>query len=199
MNQPIHVIERPRTTETEALERQQYQSDLSERHTGINVAILSISPSFARQYLRKLKYNLRGDCKLAALIPSHEKGYIKINLRNTSGVNSCQPFLHQLVITAKGHGEQLRGAGPNGPEEFRNSVSHLCHNPGCFNPNHIFVEPHIENVQRNSCKGQFIINYKNEFLYDPCTHGRGRIKKKCVLPTKLIETPGYYNLIKEVV
>ncbi len=84
-------------------------------------------------------------CWLSTKSPSHGTGYVKCKLR---GAGSRQEFyLHQLAVIASGRKEQLQDARHGGVNE----CSHLCRNPSCFNPDHIWVEAKEINKQRNFC------------------------------------------------
>lgn len=54
-------------------------------------------------------------------------------------------YLHHLAIIMKG--EKMIGSINN----VRFSISHLCQNSKCFNPSHLFQEPHSINVSRQQC------------------------------------------------
>ncbi len=76
-------------------------------------------------------------------------------------------------------------------------ISHLCHNQGCSNPDHILVEDSKDNYERNSCHTKF--RYEVQGLggliaINPCVH-RALLKshKECILPLMQIENPGYYE------
>ena len=52
-----------------------------------------------------------------------------------------------------------------------NTASHGCHNPFCYNPEHMKIESHAENLERNSHKGGgYIENPSGEDIYmlDEC-------------------------------
>lgn len=128
-------------------------------------------------------------CWLAGNAPAHRNGYQKKNLRNSlrPGHNvppqrrliGCQPWLHQLAIVAKGQGVQLTlTAGENHTHE----VSHLCHTPGCFNPEHVVVELRAENAARNSCKGHVVVRAPDGTVINPCWHWRSGVRMPCLLP-----------------
>ena len=128
-------------------------------------------------------------CWITNLTPAHPNGYVKVNLRNTMYRDSrleIQPFLHQLVIVAKGHGKHLPLTARGEYE-----ISHLCHNGGCFNPDHLIIEPAALNKSRNSCRGTYIIRVEGVVEVNQCPHwddgawygtGSGQ-RKGCVLPT----------------
>lgn len=74
-------------------------------------------------------------------------------------------------------------------------VSHLCHYRGCANPQHLVVENHDDNQERNSCQGK--VRYKVQTpegwaSINPCPHrATTRIKKECILPEVTIIGAGY--------
>lgn len=116
-------------------------------------------------------------------------GYVKTNLRNTRhplfpnrkiGINV---YVHQLAVIAAGRGNQLAMTRPGGGFE----VSHLCHTSGCFNPDHLVVEPGDLNRARNSCQGRVVIEHAGAVLH-PCSHwcwGNGG-HRECILPKSTI-------------
>ncbi len=129
------------------------------------------------------------NCWMTGNQPSH-KQYQKINLRNTRhptqpGVLNLYPYRHQLAVVASGKGMQLNLATQGGSHQ----VSHLCHNPGCFNPNHVVVEPRELNVARNTCRGKFIVEGPDGSIIHPCWHWNWRgegAHQTCILPRKTV-------------
>lgn len=145
-------------------------------------------------------------CWLSTNAPSHEKGYVKQNLRNTTyyapvldarklGIN---PYVHQLAAVASGQGDLLPLTSPTRPEDERFECSHLCHRHNCFNPAHVLVEPRWLNLARNACRGRFCIRVGGTIV-NPCPHwddeqwyvgrfaGHRGMHHRCILPT--LEVP----------
>lgn len=133
-------------------------------------------------------------CHTSNLAPKHRNGYCSRNLRTTrtrltgsKELIGFQPYLHQLCLVAVGRRNDLKLATQHSGYQ----LSHLCHTGGCFNPDHIAVESSEHNKARNSCQGQWLVKY-HDMTWDPCTHARRGIRKKCILPIHHITTPGYH-------
>lgn len=126
---------------------------------------------------------------------NHEYGYTKVNWRNTlrpgtRDVIGCQPFRHQLAVVAAGYGQNLlRTSGRDATDE----VSHLCHNPRCFNPDHVLVESKIMNRKRWACGGAWIIRTSDGTVYHPCPHGRQEHMRQCLLPRATLLAGQFYE------
>ena len=207
----LELPPRPLTTSTVAECRKAVEHALEEAAAEVQDAsatigvLKDIPPHWARNFLlRKYKTSSTSDsvlgCWICNLQPGHPNGYIKINLRNTTcnppGSNSfqpelgIQPWLHQLVIVGKGQGAMLPLTTGTGGYE----VSHLCHNPACFNPEHIVVERAELNRARNSCHDRVVFEVEGLIVINPCPHwndaawnlGERGLGKACVLPTMKI-------------
>lgn len=87
--------------------------------------------------------------------------------------------MHLLAVVAGGRGLQLLSLSKQGGDQAPCSVSHLCHNDRCFNPEHVVVEPHRVNLSRSVCAGRMILRARG-LTVDPCPHTRD---KRCVLAT----------------
>ena len=111
-----------------------------------HVDLLDISQDDALKTLQHAeRKSNEQDCWLSTKVASHSTGYVKCKLR---GAALRQEFyLHQLAVIASGRKDQLQDARHGGVNE----CSHLCRNPSCFNPAHIWVEPKEINKQRNFC------------------------------------------------
>jgi hypothetical protein len=62
-------------------------------------------------------------------------------------------YMHHLALlaTSKGlfsHRSHMVGEKP---KKVAYTVSHLCNNPGCYNPEHLISEPHPVNLSRIGC------------------------------------------------
>ena len=129
-------------------------------------------------------------CMLSSNRAGHPNGYIKINLTHTKGSDGeqlgFQPWLHQIALIASNRLLQLQFTGGRGGYE----TSHLCHEGGCFNPDHLVVETAQANKARNSCHGHWIVKHGG-MTWDPCVHGEDGVRKKCILPVKVLDD-GYH-------
>lgn len=138
-------------------------------------------------------------CWLSNLVTDRENGYGKKNLskRNSTtapGYKVGNIHLHRTAVIAAGRGRQLASAtGKWGSHQ----VSHLCHNKGCFNPDHVVVETTaLNNVSsyldlithliprqaRNTCQGA-IITMTGGGAFHPCIHGQSEHYRTCILRT----------------
>jgi hypothetical protein len=79
----------------------------------------------------------------------HQKingGHIQVALRGVVGRHSAQ-LLHRLAVRAWKPAEDM--------EKLLTlqgyDVSHRCHKPNCFCPEHLVVETHQKNIARNAC------------------------------------------------
>lgn len=133
---------------------------------------------------------------------AHDNGYKAVNLQNTysmaqgktdTKIGIKKMYLHCLALIADSRVEEL-GWCTQANNRFQ--VSHLCHNGGCFNPEHLVVEEAALNKARNSCQNHEIIEYSGlgPMRYNPCRHGgeRGAFRK-CILPTRPISESGNYG------
>lgn len=68
----------------------------------------------------------------------------------------------------------------------RLEVSHDCHNPFCFNPAHVFLEPPVDNKSRQLCDGK--VNLVGDDLVtsiSDCNHDESsKVHRACRLPEK---------------
>ncbi|KAK9482770.1 hypothetical protein V1527DRAFT_475318 [Lipomyces starkeyi] len=65
-----------------------------------------------------------------------------------------RPSVHQLALIAANRRDELRTA--LGRSRYY-SISQLCHNQQCFNPEHLIVESNSDIRKRKACKGKTII------------------------------------------
>ena len=196
-------ISRPRSTESvlnlraALAESMMLEAAISEEASDATAGLLRISPAWALNYLESIRVVPTADnthpldCWATTRGSRSPKGYVKLNLRNTkiNGVPAgISPFAHQLAVVASG--EESRNllalttlaANAGERERERCEVSHLCHNPGCFNPSHVCVEPHSINAARNICHGSAIFVAPDGTTFDPCPHHEGG-RRRCILRT----------------
>ncbi|KAK9368605.1 zinc-binding loop region of homing endonuclease-domain-containing protein [Lipomyces kononenkoae] len=88
--------------------------------------------------------------------------------------------LHHLAMIADNRGAELERA--LGRQSYH-SVSHLCHNQLCFNPQHLIVEPKTDLRKRKECKGKTIL-VRDGIIDHPCGHGGVDRMHKCILPVQ---------------
>jgi hypothetical protein len=174
--------------------------------------ITSLPVLWVRQRLDSDRDHSRNNalgCWFSGRSASH-KDYVKVNWTKlahptTGRPLEVQPYIHQLSIVASGRGDHLHRAGTGGTHQVRKSllsgdagqmlnrkceqVSHLCHNGGCYNPNHLVVEPKELNLARNSCQGRYILVGTDKTTIHPCEHwnwgGKGEYKH-CILPQRIV-------------
>ena len=115
-------------------------------------------------------------CLLAAKARNKgAKGWIKMKIPGSG--DRQEHYIHHLALIAAGRRTEL--------EDARNrslQVSHLCHNPACFNEKHLIIELQAENLQRNKCKGWTWIAHPAApelGTFNPCQH-----LVKCILPQR---------------
>lgn len=154
--------------------------------------LVDIPMLWARDYLTRIRRPNRSgelDCWVSDNAPSHDTGYVKVNLRNTpwpagsnkQGYMNVQPYVHQLAMVGKGEGDRLRLTTKG---EY--NVSHLCHNPACFNPSHLLIEWDWLNKLRNSCKHSYILELPDKTVIDPCPHWKHGAGVHCILPRRIL-------------
>lgn len=106
------------------------------------------------------------NCKLSQKCPNkgRTKGYVKIKI---TGRGRKEYYLHHLALIANGRGAEL-SLLLSGSHQ----VSHLCHQPNCFNPDHLKVETAAYNLQRSHCQGLVVIAKcpSCSHTFSPCKH-----------------------------
>lgn len=182
------------------VERQSYQLDLATYPPTVN-DFNRIPQADAQRIVSQHRQNRPISsigCIISANAPDRASGYVKINLRNTwiNGVRvSFQPYLHQLVLlTAGRRGELEQTLAENNAhlqQDDKREISHLCHNGGCTNPDHLIIEGHADNLRRNSCQGHFILHH-GYMTYHPCTHRELSARMQCILPSLQLQD-GYHQ------
>lgn len=137
-------------------------------------------------------------CWTSKMPADSNETYAFVNLQNTYsrvddatnekiGIKKC--YLHHLAILGRDDLERLSWC-TQANSIFQ--VSHLCHNPRCFNPDHLIVEESARNIARNMCKGHEIVEFAG-LRYHPCPHGQNGRHPPCLLPTRRIDRPGIYS------
>lgn len=76
-------------------------------------------------------------------------------------------YIHHLALLGAGRKEELEHTYTK-----QYQVSHLCHNPACFNDKHLIIETPTANQQRNMCKGWQSITCPCGcgYTFNPCPH-----------------------------
>lgn len=75
-------------------------------------------------------------------------------------------YVHQLAVIADNRGEQLVACIGDKNTTQTHECAHRCHNPGCFNPDHISIMTREENKEMNFCRAFEI----NGVKYTTCIH-----------------------------
>lgn len=137
-------------------------------------------------------------CWTSKLASDQKETYANVNLQNTYShvpgkghlkINLKKAYLHHLAIIGKDDLERLSWCTQ---ENSIFQVSHLCHNPRCFNPDHLVVEESARNRARNICQHHEVVKFAG-FSYHPCPHDAGGVHPKCILPTRRFDAPGAYS------
>lgn len=168
---------------------------------GVNFENMSlITPEHARELIDARMEVKRQDrelgCWTSKLAEDAGKTYAEVNLRNTysrlpghtkTKIGIVKLYLHQVALIGKNDLERLSWC-TQANSIFQ--VSHLCHNPRCFNPNHLVVEESALNKARNICQHHEVIIYGG-MRYNPCPHGGHHgANPRCILPRREIREPG---------
>lgn len=172
---------------------------------GVNYAAVErITLDHARQLVeqRRTEVALGMGCWVDTNAPTHANGYKSINLANTHSrveghtdkkIGLQKMYMHHLALVGAGRRAELSRC-TQANSIFQ--VSHLCHNGGCYNPDHLVVEESWRNKDRNSCQGHERIDYTGlgQMRYHPCSHGGEHNEyRRCVLPVRHITEPGIYG------
>ncbi|KAK9365153.1 zinc-binding loop region of homing endonuclease-domain-containing protein [Lipomyces kononenkoae] len=89
--------------------------------------------------------------------------------------------VQQLTLIASDRRDELkRSLGTRGSYY---SVSNLCLNLRCFNPEHVIVESNSDCQRRKSCNGKKIVVHEGVTDH-PCVHGDVNGLHKCILPVE---------------
>ncbi|KAK9372074.1 zinc-binding loop region of homing endonuclease-domain-containing protein, partial [Lipomyces chichibuensis] len=109
-----------------------------------------------------------------------DRGYVHVKL--SVGGEARTARVHQVALVADNRRHEVEAT--LGQSNY--DISHLCHNPKCFNPEHLIVESSSNNQRRKICNGQKILVHSG-FSYHPCPHGRVEKLRKCILPLHHLE------------
>lgn len=163
------------------------------------VAILkTIPPEWARGKLestRDVSLDNDAGCWFSNTQPRRGQ-YTVINLTKTlhpsgQGDIGMIVYRHRLAIVAKGEAPLLNLNTAN------YNISNLCHNEGCFRPEHVEMEPVGLNTARNECRGRSILMLPDGGVLHPCPHWDWRGSQaylKCMLPVEYIPENEYLEL-----
>lgn len=88
-------------------------------------------------------------------------------------------MLYQTDMVAKGEGKYLLLTAKSTGGGWH--ASHLCHNPACFNLEHLVVEQSKVNYTRNHCHGMVIIEDVDGTQISLCKHHGLSSHQSCVL------------------
>lgn len=79
-------------------------------------------------------------------------GWVKCKVGKKNNCNGRKAqreyYVHHLALLRAGRRDELERAYAK-----QHQVSHLCHNPACFNDKHLIIETPAANQQRSMCKG----------------------------------------------
>lgn len=96
-----------------------------------------------KRVLGRVPFTVSGWCKLAAMKPSKEDGYIQLSW---DGVNKFA-VLGEVVVWSKG----LQKDAEYKLGKSTQDVSHLCNQTRCMNPDHVIIESRADNNSRKGC------------------------------------------------
>jgi hypothetical protein len=104
---------------------------------------------------------------IMATISQNEK-YASVNLAQFSNVRRRNEqrfpkgkyYLHHLAAKKKHGVRKLRSVYASQNNRDPLQISHLCHRPRCVNPEHLVIERMSDNLKRNGCKDQRIVNLR---------------------------------------
>lgn len=147
-----------------------------------------------------------GTCWESASVASHVNGYKSVNLENTVSrvdadadaggaprkIGVKNMYLYHLALIADGRRDELNWV----QKDTGIQISHLCHNGGCFAPDHLVAEEAAKNRHRNACQGHSIIDYTGDgrLEYHPCVHaGDQNEYRRCILPVREIKKKGRWS------
>jgi len=144
--------------------------------------ILSLDKKFVRLTLKKLKNGYPGQypasktnsigCFLCqkARNKGKNKGWIKTKLIGSG--EKDEYYIHYLALIRANRSQELENMTKD------HQVSHLCHNPRCFNEKHLIVEHKKSNLERNKCKNWTWVSAPCcGKKFNPCLHN-----PQCILP-----------------
>ncbi|KAK7532019.1 uncharacterized protein J3D65DRAFT_670670 [Phyllosticta citribraziliensis] len=94
---------------------------------------------------------------------------------------------HRLLDAAPiNNRELLPYASPGSDNKL--ACGHLCLNGGGFNPDHVIIEPAVDNLAREECKGSYVLEIDAQTEFNPCSHKEElRSRKRCILPRKVLK------------
>lgn len=154
-----------------------------------HIAMLkTIPPEWARDKLESTRaVSLDNDTGCWFTNAKPRKGlYTRINLVGTKhpsgdGLIGFKVYRHSLGVVAKGEAPLLTLAS------MGYQISQLCHNGGCFRPEHLEMEPAELNTARNECQGKRVLLLSDGGVLHPCPHwdwcgSQGYLK--CILPVE---------------
>lgn len=173
-------------------------------------AILQITQEQAQSLIDEYCRETRSGCRISRLTASERYSYVNLNrstYRRSDGSRfpDGKYYLHHIAILLKRRSRTLlrsvyATSGTSSKDMLQ--VSHLCHRSHCLNPDHLVVEPMDDNLNRNRCQHQQIIDYNpgvgQRVILHPCPHrATTRLKTECILPTVVVHEATapflYYN------
>ncbi|KAK9368388.1 zinc-binding loop region of homing endonuclease-domain-containing protein [Lipomyces kononenkoae] len=116
-------------------------------------------------------------CWRSNMTPTNGHPLVKLTKLNV------KPNLSHLSLIANNRMAELKRAlGRRGYY----TIAHICHDNGCFNPQHLIVESKSDNIERRDCKGKVIL-VREGISYHPCVHGNVDGMHKCILGVQEVQ------------
>ena len=183
-----------RTSKTLSPQPYSLRSKFSHRPNTLD-ELYSLGPAWAMHYVKSRhnpQFQKDGlDCWMKHPTKMHRLGYIWVDLRTTRNPVDHKHigrrvYLHQLAVMAAGPAGNGSDLGLTSAPSKTHEVSHLCHNPCCFNPDHVVVETRSLNRLRKTCakKG---LNGKGVLQ---CPHGING-GRSCIFPRRSSRRHGH--------
>lgn len=112
------------------------------------------------------------------------KGYCKRRMGGAAG--RANLFCHHIAFFSSAEFDSFSLDSAVGMAEVKKRLtanwefSHLCHNTGCINPDHLTLESAQDNQARNMCNGwAFVECPQCSEVFNPCKHW-----PQCILPVQ---------------
>jgi len=149
------------------------------------------------------------------ILQNNKYGYTLATFRNQESrvprkpktkpvIFSCDLYTYQLAFIAANRRAELNSTLKRQKKHDQiYEISHLCHNPRCYNIDHLTVETKEQNrvgvwnsiricflnnwfQKRSECQGQvrlfYYVDSDSAIWFHPCRHDVGANRKRCILP-----------------